>query len=256
MIPPGEEAALTAKLDALQKATGRQLVVATIPDLQGFAIEDYGYQLLRAWGVGLKDVNNGVILIVAPNERKVRVEVGYGLEPVLTDAFSSVVVNSQILPRFKAGDLPGGVAAGADALIGQLSLPDAEARAKLAAAVAEYDKAHRAKAQGGGVPLALIFWIVVLLVVVLPRLFRRGVGSRARYGAGGGNFPVWLWAASEIAGNMSRGGRGSSWGDNWGGGSGGSSWGDSGSGGGGWMGGGFGGGGGGSAGGGGASGSW
>src|SRR3546814_19643069 len=61
-----------------------QLVVATIPDLQGHAIEDYGYQLGRAWGIGRKDVNDGVLLIVAPNEKKVRIEVGYGLEPVLT----------------------------------------------------------------------------------------------------------------------------------------------------------------------------
>src|SRR5687767_14394164 len=86
VIPPIEEAAITQRLDALQRQTGHQVAVATIPDLQGYPIEDYGYRLLRAWGPGLKDVNNGAILIVAPKDRKVRIEVGYGLEPVLTDA--------------------------------------------------------------------------------------------------------------------------------------------------------------------------
>ena len=108
VLPPATQAELTAKLEALQKDTHRQLVVATVPDLQGYPVEDYGYKLGRAWGVGLRDVNNGAILLVAPTERKVRVEVGYGLEPVVTDALSSVIINQDILPRFKAGALPGG----------------------------------------------------------------------------------------------------------------------------------------------------
>ena len=134
VIPPDQEAALTKRLDDLQKATGNQLVVATVPDLEGYPIEDYGNALIRSWGVGLKDANNGAILLVAPNDRKVRIEVGYGLEPVLTDAFSSVVINQQILPRFKAGDIPGGIVAGTNAVADQLALPDAEARAKVTAA--------------------------------------------------------------------------------------------------------------------------
>src|SRR3546814_7526207 len=96
-----------------------QLVVATIPDLQGHAIEDYGYQLGRAWGIGRKDVNDGVLLIVAPNEKKVRIEVGYGLEPVLTDALSSVIIQQAILPHFSEGRMAEGSLAGADALIEQ-----------------------------------------------------------------------------------------------------------------------------------------
>src|SRR3546814_3817815 len=79
-----------------------QLVVATIPDLQGHAIEDYGYQLGRAWGIGRKDVNDGVLLIVAPHEKKVRIEVVYGLEPVLTGALSSVIIQQAILPDRKS----------------------------------------------------------------------------------------------------------------------------------------------------------
>ncbi len=245
VIPADQEAALTTRLQDLQKATGNQLVVATVPDLQGYPIEDYGYRLLRSWGVGLKDVNNGAILIVAPADRKVRIEVGYGLEPVLTDAFSSGVIAQQILPRFKAGDMPGGIVAGANAVADQLALPDAEARAKVDAAAAEYDKTHRttARSGGGGVPFGLIFWLIVLAVIVVPMIGRRARGRHYR-GGGGSNWPIVLWSVANEIGRSGGGGGG------WGGGGG------SDSGGGGWMGGGFTGGGGGSAGGGGASGSW
>ncbi len=247
VIPPEQEAALTKRLDDLQKATGNQLVVATIADLQGYPIEDYGYRLLRNWGVGLKDANNGAILLVAPNDRKVRIEVGYGLEPVLTDAFSSVVINQQILPRFKAGDMTGGIVAGTKAVADQLALPDAEARTKVGAAAAEYDKTHRRapSGSGGGVPIGLIIFGIVAAAIVIPMISRRAGGTRYSSGGGGnGTLPIVLWS---IANEMSR--RGGGGGSSWGGGGG-----DSG--GGGWMGGGFGGGGGGSAGGGGASGSW
>ncbi|MGU3390096.1 TPM domain-containing protein [Sphingomonas sp. M1A8_2b] len=245
VIPPDQEAALTKRLDDLQRTTGNQLVVATVPDLEGYPIEDYGNRLLRSWGVGLKDANNGAILLVAPNDRKVRIEVGYGLEPVLTDAFSSVVINQQILPRFKAGDIPGGIVAGTNAVADQLALPDAEARAKVTAAAAEYDRTHARKTGGGGVPIGLIFFGIVMAAIVIPMISRRVSGQRYTDGGragGSGALPIVLWS---IADAMTRGGGG-----------GGGSWGSGDSGGGGWGGGGFGGGGGGSGGGGGASGGW
>jgi uncharacterized protein len=245
VLSADQKTALEAKLEALQQQTKRQLVVATIPDLQGDDIADYGYQLGRAWGVGLKDADNGAILIVAPNEHKVRVEVGYGLEPVLTDAFSSVVIQQAILPRFKAGDMAGGISAGVDALAQQLSLPDDVAKAKVDAAAKAYDQTHHARQNSGGhVPLGAIIWIIIVGVVIVSHIGRRA--SRGRYygGGGGSNWPVWLWAASEVMDSNRHGG------GSWGGGGG------SDSGGGGWTGGGFTGGGGGSFGGGGASGSW
>ena len=82
-----------------------QLVVATVPDLQGYEIDEYGYQLGRAWGIGQKGTNNGAILLIAPAQRKLRIEVGYGLEGVLTDAVSSRIIRQAIVPRFKAGDI-------------------------------------------------------------------------------------------------------------------------------------------------------
>jgi uncharacterized protein len=232
---------LTSKSEALEAQSGRRLVVATVNSLEGRPIEDYGYQLGRAWGIGQKDKNNGVILLVAPNERKVRVEVGYGVTPVLTDAMSGVVIRDNILPHFKQNppDYGGGIEAGADALIKQLSLPPEEAAKNVAAA----GQAQQRRQHSSGSPLPFIFWLMVVGFVILSH-FRRGRGRRYRGQKGGISPWVVLWGLNEL----SRGSRGG-----WGGG-GGSSW---GGGGGGWGGGGGGfSGGGGSFGGGGASGSW
>jgi uncharacterized protein len=212
IIPPDEAARLTQKLEALEKQSGRQLVVVTVPDLQGNEISDYGYQLGRAWGIGSKESNNGALLIVAPNERKVRIEVGYGLESVLTDGISFLVINQQILPRFKAGDLPGGIEAGTDALIQQLTLPPGQAQQAAQAANAQ---AQRARSQhAGGFPLgAILPLIFIFLFVILPLM--RGRGGRS--GFGGALGPIILWDA------LSQGGRGGGWGGggDWGGGGGG-----------------------------------
>ncbi len=117
LIEPAAEAQLTGKLEALEKQTTDQLVVVTLPDLQGETIEQFGYQLGRHWAIGQKDKNNGALLIVAVNERKVRIEVGYGLEGKLTDALTKVIIDRAIVPKFKQGDFQGGIIAGADLLI-------------------------------------------------------------------------------------------------------------------------------------------
>jgi uncharacterized protein len=246
VLPPEVERDLTTKLETTYRETKRQLVVATVPDLQGHPIEDYGVGLIRAWGLGLEGVSNGAILLVAPNERKVRVEVGYGLEPVLTDAFSGVVIREQVTPRFKAGDLPGGVSAGVDALARQLRATPEEAQARLDEAVREFDRTRRTEVRrsgGGGNGAGMIFWIVIFLFVILPLLRGRGGGRGRRYRGGGSNLPIVLWTIGSALG-QSRGGGGGFGGFGGGGGGGG------------WGGGGFIGGGGGSGGGGGASGSW
>ncbi|UAK26690.1 TPM domain-containing protein [Sphingomonas nostoxanthinifaciens] len=251
ILPADRKAALQAKLEALQRQTKRQLVVATIPDLQGYAIEDYGYRLLRAWGVGLKGADNGAILIIAPSDRRIRVEIGYGLEPVLTDALSSIIIRRDIVPAFKAGDIPGGIEAGVDALDQQLRLPDDKAKAKVAAAKAEFDKVHQ-RGRQGHIPFGMIFWLVIVGVIFVSSIGRRVGGQRYYGGGGGSNWPIWLWAASELMdSDRHRGGGGWGGGSGWGDGSGSSGGGD-----GSWDGGGFTGGGGGSGGGGGASGGW
>ncbi len=176
ILSPQVEADLTGKLKALEDSTGRQLVVATVPTLQGYEIEDYGYQLGRTWGLGAKDKDDGAILLVAPNDKKVRIEVGYGLEPVLTDALSSVIIQSAIIPKFKAGDLQGGVVAGADEIVKQLSLPDDEAKASVAQAAAAPERS------GSSFPpiaaLLLGLFVFFLITRLLPgRPGRNGLGS-------------------------------------------------------------------------------
>jgi uncharacterized protein len=202
IIPDAREAALDARLKALEDNSSRQLVVATVPGLEGYDIADYGYRLGRAWGIGQKEENNGTLLIVAPNERKVRIEVGYGLEPILTDAFSSVVINTRIVPLFKQGDMPGGIEAGVDALIQQLTLPPEEA--------AQYARSlEKSSADAGSIGI-ILFWLFILLFFVLPAfwplLFGRGKRGR-RYGRG----PIVIWGPSS-GGSSWGGGGGSSWG--------------------------------------------
>jgi uncharacterized protein len=219
VLSPQTVTDLTTKLADLEAKTGRQVVVVTLPSLQGYDIQDYGYQLGRAWQVGQKGQNNGVVFIVVPSEHKVRIEVGYGLEPVLTDAMSTLILQEQVLPKFRAGDVEGGVVAGTNAIIQQLSLDPASAAANV-------QKATQA-ARPHGVPFGAIFALIVLFIV-FSSLFRR------HWGSGG----MGWWLPMTILSSGSRGG-------GWGGG--------------GWSGGGGGGGfsgGGGSFGGGGASGSW
>lgn len=121
LLDAGTEASLTQKLETLEQQTTHQIVVVTLKSLQGETIEEYGYQLGRHWGVGQKGKNNGALLIVAVKERKVRIEVGYGLEGVLTDALTKVIIDSAIVPRFKARDFPGGIVAGTTDLITALT---------------------------------------------------------------------------------------------------------------------------------------
>jgi uncharacterized protein len=197
ILSPSTKAALTTKLEALEAKTSRQLVIVTVPSLQGYEIEDYGYQLGRAWGIGEKGRNTGVLMIVAPNERRVRIEVGYGLEGVLTDALSTVILQDRVLPRFRTGNFEGGVVAGADALIEQLSLPDDQAKARVAASA--QPQANSTGAVPTVVLVLLGLWVVLGLfgtvtgrpghrmdLWVLPLLLLMSASSHGRGGRGGG----------------------------------------------------------------------
>src|ERR1700730_9371726 len=117
---------IEAKSKALEDKSGIQLVVATVKSLQGSDIETYANQLFRFWKLGEAKKNNGVLLLVAPAEHKVRIEVGYGLEGTLTDALSSVIITSAITPRFKANDFSAGIERGVDGIIAVLTTDAAE----------------------------------------------------------------------------------------------------------------------------------
>ncbi len=214
ILPPETEISLDQKLVALETKTSDQLVVATVPSLQGTDIAEFGYQLGRSWGLGQGKLNNGALLIVAPEERKLRIEVGYGLEGTLTDALSSVIIQQAILPKFKAGDMPAGIEAGVDAIVSVLTENESEWKARAAAA-------EKSKAEGGeegwGTTLIVLVMIAFYLLVILNG-FRRaspagrqGMGMRRSRRRGRHDA---ILTGTTIGG-------GSSWGGSW---SGGSSW--------------------------------
>lgn len=117
VLPPARAAQLTSRLAALEARTGHQFVIVTVSSLNGQPIEAVGLRLGRTWGIGRKGHDDGVLLLVAPNEHKVRIEVGYGLERQLTDPVCAKIIRDDILPSFAHGDLPGGIERGGAAII-------------------------------------------------------------------------------------------------------------------------------------------
>jgi uncharacterized protein len=195
LLDAAARAQLVQTLADLEQKTTDQLVVVTLKSLQGTSIEDYGYQLGRHWQIGQKDKNNGVLLIVAPNERKVRIEVGYGLEGTLTDAIASFIVQNAILPRFKAGDFPGGIRRGVEDIVQVLS-GDAEDYAQRAARAAQPSLSPEELF----VMLLFLFVAVTIILNIIGGLRAGAAGNRrGRGGRWGDSIPV-------IIGPPSRGG--------------------------------------------------
>lgn len=184
---------LSRKLAGYSQANGAQVVVVTLPTLNGYPIEYYGYQLGRHWGIGQKGKNNGVLLIVDSGERQVRIEVGYGLEGTLTDAQSFLIIHNVILPRFREGDFAGGITAGTDAILGVLG--------------GKQQAVQQQQAQERNGTGFLMFLIVIF--VLLP-LLRAMFGGGRWGGPGGRSGGGWLgWLA---LGMLSGGGRGGGFG--------------------------------------------
>ncbi|WP_248799795.1 TPM domain-containing protein [Pseudomonas sp. MWU13-2105] len=171
MIDAPVREALNQQLLAHEKATGEQIVVVTVANLQGTTIEDYGYQLGRHWGIGQKGKNTGALLIVARDERKVRIEVGYGLEDRLTDAQSSLIINQLIVPQFKRDHVSSGISSGVDAMLKVLGSPLAE-------------KTEPEGDFGSRHPV-LIGFLMVLFVLICAIMQLMGFGPR---GGGSGGF--------------------------------------------------------------------
>ncbi len=187
MLAPDVEARLSQILQAHEQASTEQVVVVTLPDLQGFPIEDYGYQLGRHWGIGQEGEDNGALLIVAKDEREVRIEVGYGLEGRLTDAESSVIINRVITPAFRQGNFQAGIVNGAAAMIQVLG------GEPMAVPQGQQTRAVQEKPNAGVVGL---FFILMMAVIFF-------MGSRGGRGGRGG---AALLGAALLSGAM--GGRG------------------------------------------------
>jgi uncharacterized protein len=202
ILDANTRAAVERKLTDLEAKTGRQLVVVTLTSLQGYEIEDYGYRLGRAWGIGQKGSNTGALLIVAPNEHRVRIEVGYGLEGTLTDAVSRLIIENTILPRFRVNDFAGGIQRGVDDIV-QVLTGDAE------------DFKRRASEQNGApagaAGLGQFIWVALFLGVWLLFAFRSRRRGRARGGMPwiipmGGAWPGGGWQGGGWQGGGSDGG--------------------------------------------------
>ena len=165
ILDEATRAALTQKLADLEAKTTDQLVVVTLKSLQSTSIEDFGYQLGRHWQIGQKDKNNGVLLIVVPNERRVRIEVGYGLEGTLTDAVSRLIVENGIVPRFRANDFAGGITRGVDDIISVLTGDAEEWKQRAAKRPDTVTTSPSTKSDSIWTVIVIVLIIVVVVVI-------------------------------------------------------------------------------------------
>ncbi len=188
--------ALTTILADYENGTTNQVMVVTVPSLNGAEIEDYGYQLGRQWGIGQKGKNNGVLLIVAPTERKVRIEVGYGLEGQLTDLQSNQIIQGIILPDFRQGQLEQGIIDGTQAIVDVLGGKSIHL-------------AQQAQVQGTPIPLWVIIGIIILFFMFARRhpFLAMMLMSNSRFGggSGGGGFGGFSGGGGSFGGGGSSG---------------------------------------------------
>ncbi len=216
IIPADTRAALEPKLADLEEKSGIQLVVATVSSLEGQDIEPYANELFRSWKLGEKAKNNGVLLLVAPNERRVRIEVGYGLEGTLTDALSKIIIANAITPRFKTGDFGGGITRGVDDIITVLTTDASEWQKRPSLRLD-----HRADPDPAGwvFPAGLFIFLLLFLVWpgfrwfvlnVLMSILASSGGSRGGGYSGGGFSGGYSGGGGFSGGGGSSGGGGAS----------------------------------------------
>lgn len=206
ILSPQTQEHVTALLAEEEKETGNQVVVATLKSLQGYTIEQYGYQLGRAWGIGRKGKDNGALLIVVPSAHAVRIEVGYGLEGALTDAQGKVIIDQFMLPAFRRGDYDQGVTAGTEAIVkvlGGVRFPPSGQN--------ETSSDRDQRVTGGGFHLPLIVILVLVWLVfgrILWPLLFLSAGWNSR-GFGGGGFGGGGFGGGGFGGGGFSGGGGS-----------------------------------------------
>ncbi len=174
ILSPSDINNIEQSLAQHENKTSNQLVVVTVSSLQGVEIEEYAYQLGRNWGIGQKGKNNGVLLIVAPNDRKVRIEVGYGLEGTLTDAISSQIIQTIILPKFRSKDFVGGIK---DGVVGIISVLEGKTPANIA---------KNSEEPPLFVKIIMAIFIIVFILVFI--FGKRGGGGFGGWRSGGRGF--------------------------------------------------------------------
>jgi uncharacterized protein len=202
IIPQQTRETLEPKLAELEQKSGIQLVVATVNTLEGQEIEPYANELFRFWKLGEKNKNNGVLLLVAPRERRVRIEVGYGLEGTLTDALSAVIIANAITPRFKTGDYGGGITRGVDDIVTVLTTDESEWQKRPSLRLDRPQAAHPSSWVG---VIAVAAFLILLVVSPGFRTLVFAMLLTGRGGPGGGGGGRW---GGGFGGGSSGGGRG------------------------------------------------
>ncbi len=223
VLPNSTIESLTAQLAAHETQTSNQIGVLTIPSLDGDSLEEFSHRVATTWKLGRKGTGNGVLLVVAIKERKVRIEVGYGLEGVLTDIRSAQIIRNELVPRFRAGDMSGGVTAAINAIVKTIEgtyqaseQPPAPGEndvfEQVVVAVVVgllvglvFMNVHRAvgPVAGAGVSTLLAPWLVPALVAsgmtLLLLLAIGAVGTGGRRGRYSG-MDDWIWYSSRSGG--------------------------------------------------------
>ena len=202
VISPATEARLEADLEAFTASTGSELAVVTLKSLEGDTVENAAVALFEQWGIGQKGKDNGVLLLIAPNERELRIEVGYGLEPVLTDSRSGTIIREVITPKFKANDYDAGISDGVGAIITVLG-QDATA----------FDRpANNFSSDGGWIAFVIVFIIIIVFILSVKRWGKTGKtqGKRSSWGtfssgkSSGGSFGGFSGGSSGGGGSSGR----------------------------------------------------
>ncbi|MFS1522665.1 TPM domain-containing protein [Microbulbifer sp. 2304DJ12-6] len=186
LLAADERYHLTELVQQYESDSSNQLVIAILPELQGITIEEYAYQLARHWKLGHKDKNNGVLFLVAPRERKIRIEVGDGLEGTLTDALAANIIHTKVLPEFQSGDFGEGINAGVQSII-------SATRNEYVAEPLESKKDRRMTVLLGLFLILVILHLFVTSVLSAPvhgRSYKRGrFGGNYGSGGFGGGYP-------------------------------------------------------------------
>jgi uncharacterized protein len=194
ILNSAEESRLTTRLKELEDKTTIQLVVVTLSSLRGSPIEEWGLTLGRSWGIGQKSKDNGALLIVAPNDRELRIEVGYGLEGTLPDATANAIIRNVIVPRFKNGNMAGGISDGVNAII-----------AVFTGTGEEFTPSRRelvGQTVSNLLPMLFIAFFIIMAIVSFIQQGRRRRGNRYYRNSGGG----WVYVDDDDRGSSSGGG--------------------------------------------------
>ncbi|MFD1629451.1 TPM domain-containing protein [Pseudopedobacter beijingensis] len=199
-----EKRSLENKLVAFDDSTSIQVAVVLIRSLDGYDISDYGYKLGRAWGIGRKDKNTGVLLLAAIDDRKVTIQTGYGMEGMLPDIITKRIIDNEIKPNFRSGDYYKGLDDATSAIISYNK--------------GEY-KGNGPKKEGEGIPIGLIILIAIIVITLIGRGGKGGGGRNVIGGRGGAD--IFWWSVLNGMGNSGRGNGGGGFGGGSGGGFGG-----------------------------------